>query len=90
MGTESKHWKWDQFWETMRDPKSYLWFAMLFLAACPSGGIGAFGPLIIKGFGFNSFQSILFNIPFAFMQIVSIAFGAWLTNKIHLRFPVIV
>lgn len=34
MGTETKVWKWYQFWETFRDPKSYLWFALLFLAAC--------------------------------------------------------
>ena len=33
MGTEAKEWKWDQFWETFMDPKSYLWFALLFLAA---------------------------------------------------------
>lgn len=33
MGTEAKVWKWEQFWETFRDPKSYLWFALLFLAA---------------------------------------------------------
>lgn len=57
------------------DPKTYLWFSLLFLAAyvfavhhfepvadnvyyrlyrLPSGGIGAFGPLIIQGFGFDS------------------------------------
>lgn len=75
MGTEAKEWKWDQFWETFMDPKTYLWFSLLFLAAyvftvhhfepaadnvyyrlyrLPSGGIGAFGPLIIQGFGFDS------------------------------------
>lgn len=90
MGTETKVWKWEQFWETFRDPKSYLWFAMLFLAALPSGGISAFGTLIIQGFGFDSFQSILFNMPFGALSIVAIFGGAWLTNKIKLRFPVIV
>ncbi|KLO20388.1 putative allantoate transporter [Schizopora paradoxa] len=90
MGTETKVWKWNQFWETFRDPKSYLWFAMLFLAALPSGGIGAFGTLIIQGFGFDSFQSILFNMPYGALSIVAILGGAWLTNKIKLRFPVIV
>lgn len=33
MGTEAKEWKWDQFWETFMDPKTYLWFSLLFLAA---------------------------------------------------------
>lgn len=89
MGVESKTWKWPQFWETFRDLKTYLWFGLLFLAALPSGGIGAFGSLIIQGFGFDSFQSILFNMPFGVLSIVSIFGGAWLTNKIKLRFPVI-
>lgn len=89
MGVETKIWKWAQFWETFRDLKTYLWFAMLFLAACPSGGIGAFGTLIVQGFGFDSFQSILFNMGFGVLTVVSIFVGAWLTNKIRLRFPVI-
>ncbi|KAL5526554.1 hypothetical protein ACEPAF_8278 [Sanghuangporus sanghuang] len=90
MGTESKVWKWDQFWEAFRDLKTYLWFSMLFLAACPSGGIGAFGTLIIQGFGFDSFESILFNMPFGVLTVVAIFVGAWLCNKIKLRFPVII
>ena len=89
MGVEAKIWKWSQFWETFRDLKTYLWFAMLFLAACPSGGIGAFGTLIVQGFGFDSFQSILFNMGFGVLTVVSIFVGAWLTNKIKLRFPII-
>jgi hypothetical protein len=47
-GTKSSKFKWDQFWETYRDPKTYMWAGMWFCAACPSGGIGAFGGLITK------------------------------------------
>lgn len=88
-GTESKQWKWDQVWEVMLDFKTYLWFALLFLCAVPSGGIGAFGPLIIQGFGFNAFNTILFNIPFATMQVIITVLAAYISTKIKLKWPVI-
>lgn len=45
-----------------------------------SGGISAFGPLIIKSFGFDSFQTILFNIPFGVIQILAILITGWLAT----------
>jgi len=32
-GTETKVWKWEQVWELVLDPKTYIWFSMLFLCA---------------------------------------------------------
>ncbi|KAJ7187989.1 MFS general substrate transporter [Mycena filopes] len=104
-GTESKVWKWDQVIEVLLDVKTYLWFSLLFLCAVPSGGIGAFGPLIIQGFGFNQFDtsvflsrppfllnkytSILFNIPFAAFQVILTIAAATISTKIKLKWPVI-
>ncbi|KAJ7178376.1 MFS general substrate transporter [Mycena crocata] len=88
-GTESKVWKWDQVVEVLLDLKTYLWFSLLFLCAVPSGGIGAFGPLIIQGFGFNQFQTILFNIPFAAFQVILTIGAATISTKIKLKWPVI-
>ncbi|ESK92567.1 allantoate permease [Moniliophthora roreri MCA 2997] len=89
-GTESKVWKWDQVWELLLDLKTYLWFLLLFVCCVPSGGIGAFGPLIIQGFGFNQFNTILFNIPFSFFQIIITLLAALISTKIKLKWPVIV
>ncbi|KAJ7045769.1 major facilitator superfamily domain-containing protein [Mycena alexandri] len=88
-GTESKVWKWDQVIEVLLDVKTYLWFSLLFLCAVPSGGIGAFGPLIIQGFGFNQFDTILFNIPFAAFQVILTIAAATISTKIKLKWPVI-
>ncbi|KAF7315495.1 MFS general substrate transporter [Mycena indigotica] len=88
-GTETKVWKWDQVLEVFLDIKTYLWFSLLFLCAVPSGGIGSFGPLIIQGFGFSKFNTILFNIPFAALQIVLTISGATISTKIKLKWPVI-
>ncbi|KAK7441554.1 hypothetical protein VKT23_016547 [Stygiomarasmius scandens] len=88
-GTETKVWKWEQVWDLLFDVKTYLWFMLLFVCAVPSGGIGAFGPLIIAGFGFDQFYTILFNIPFAFFQVVVTLCAAWISTKLKLKWPVI-
>ena len=54
-GTRTSVFKRDQFIETLKDPKTWMWAGMWFCAACPSGGIGAFGGLITKGFGFGEY-----------------------------------
>lgn len=33
-----------------------------------SGGITTFGSLIVKSFGYSSFETILFNIPFGALR----------------------
>jgi len=55
----------------------------------PSGGIGAFGPLIIQGFGFEQFHTILFNIPFSAMQVVVTLLSAFISTKYKLKWPVV-
>lgn len=41
---------------------------ILLLYSIASGGITTFGSLIVKSFGYNSFTTILFNIPFGAMR----------------------
>ena len=56
----------------------------------PSGGISTFGPLIIESFGFDSFTTILFNIPFGAVQMISTLGGAWLSNRLRAKSPVLI
>ena len=67
-----------------------------------------FGPLIIKGFGFNQvrscitytvlvnscfrliqFQTLLFNIPFSALQVITTILSAWISTRLKLKWPVI-
>ncbi|KAI0382478.1 MFS general substrate transporter [Hypomontagnella monticulosa] len=89
MGVVSREWRNDHLKEALLDPKSWFWFALLFSISVPSGGISTFGPLIIKTFGFDQFQTILFNIPFGFVQLVATVGGAFLAQKIKMKGPVI-
>jgi len=80
-GISSREWKWDHVREAFLDPKTWCWFSLLTAISIPSGGISTFGPLIIKAFGFSSFQTILFNMPFGACQIVATIGGAWLATR---------
>lgn len=59
------------------------------VTSIPSGGISTFGPLIIQSFGFDSFTTILFNIPFGAVQMIATLGGAWLADKIRMKSPVL-
>ncbi|KAF2852576.1 allantoate permease-like protein [Plenodomus tracheiphilus IPT5] len=90
MGVASRVWKWDHVKEAFIDPKTWLWFSMLTAVSIPSGGITTFGPLIIEGFGFGKFATILFNMPFGAVQIIATIGGAWLATWLKKKSPVLI
>jgi len=64
---------------------SSLQVQRLIISSIPSGGITTFGPLIVQSFGFDSFKTILLNIPFGAVQIIATmggaAFATWTKKK---------
>ncbi|KAG2412225.1 hypothetical protein HFD88_009782 [Aspergillus terreus] len=90
MGIISRVWRWDHVWETLYDLKTWCWFFLIVTISIPSGGISTFGNLIIKSFGYNSFQTILFNIPFGVIQIIAIIGGGWVATRFQRKGLVIV
>jgi hypothetical protein len=46
--------------------------------------------LIVQSFGFDSFTTILFNIPFGAVQLIAIIGGAYFASRIKKKGPVIV
>ncbi len=89
MGVMSREWRWDHVREALADAKTWCWFALLFSISVPSGGISTFGPLIVKSFVDDPFASILFNIPFGFVQLVATVGGAFLATSLRKKGPVI-
>ncbi|KAL2357377.1 major facilitator superfamily domain-containing protein [Cryomyces antarcticus] len=89
MGVASRVWKWDHLKESFLDIKTWFWFAMIFSVSIPSSGISTFGPLIIQSFGYDSFKTILFNIPFGAVQLVATLGGAYLATHWKRKGPVL-
>ncbi|OJJ05847.1 hypothetical protein ASPVEDRAFT_199320 [Aspergillus versicolor CBS 583.65] len=62
-GIGSQVWKWSQFREAFRDPRTYLYVLFSLLMNIPNGGITTFGSLVIKSFGFSDRLSLLLQSP---------------------------
>lgn len=89
MGVSSGVWRLDHVKESIFDPKSWAWFALIFSVSIPSGGITTFGPLIVNSFGFSPLTTILFNIPFGFVQIIATLGGSFFATRLRKKGPVI-
>lgn len=88
-GVSASAWKWDQAWETVLDPKTWLWTALLFCIAAPSGGVSTFGSLLIESFGYDKYATTLLNVPWGVLQIIVIICSALVSTKLKLKSPVL-
>ncbi|KAF9460349.1 allantoate permease [Collybia nuda] len=84
-GLETKVFKVAQAVEMITDPKSWCWTILLFLVAVPAGGITSFGPMILQGFGYDSYTVMLLNIPFGALQVISIFTAFWAAHSFRLK-----
>lgn len=80
-GIGSRQWKWSQFREAFRDPRTYLYVMFSLLMNIPNGGITSFGSIVIKSFGFNDRLSLLLNMPTGIVDITCKLFFTWLSDK---------
>ncbi|KAM9880443.1 transporter C417.10-like protein 4 [Verticillium dahliae] len=81
MGVASRQWRWDHAIETLLDVKTWCWSILILAISIASGGIGTFGNLIVRSFGYTEFQTILFNIPFGVIQIIAIMGTGWIATR---------
>ncbi|KAK7031408.1 MFS general substrate transporter [Favolaschia claudopus] len=79
-GTDNRHWDPSQAIEAFIDIKTYLFFLFGFTANVPNGGTSNFGTLIVQGFGFNTLQTTLMQIPYGTI-IVAFIVGALIVNS---------
>ncbi|KMU75804.1 allantoin permease [Coccidioides immitis RMSCC 3703] len=66
--------KWDHVFETLLEPKTYLWISMSLLLNVGASVVNVFGPIILNSFGFTEYRTPLLNIPFAY-YLLAFLFG---------------
>ncbi|KAI8664497.1 hypothetical protein NCS55_00958800 [Fusarium keratoplasticum] len=85
-----KDFDWTEFWQTLKDPK--LWLFLLCWAFCTIGttGLQFYQPTVIANLGFTTIaQAQLLNIPPAiFACVLTIVFG-WVANTGYIPLPAI-
>ena len=80
-GVRNTHFKKAQVFELLLDVKFWTLFAMGFLNQIPNGPGSAFLPIIISGFGFSSFNSLLLYMPYGFLAGLGCFGLPWLAHK---------
>lgn len=80
-GIENHVWKWSQFKETLLDVQCWILVATFFLDDIPAGGVGSFGSIVVKGFGYSSLYSTLLLVPLGVIQAICLLFGGFMTQK---------
>ncbi|RDW69784.1 hypothetical protein BP6252_08804 [Coleophoma cylindrospora] len=63
MGVKGYEWKSYQIWHAIKDVKTWLLLAFVLFTQLPNGGLSSFGSLVISGFGFNAFKTLLIGLP---------------------------
>ncbi|KAF2862915.1 MFS general substrate transporter [Piedraia hortae CBS 480.64] len=84
-GTGIRKFKWAQIGELVLDPKTYLWIAMSLLLNVGASVTNTFGPLILKGLGYDKYRTTLLNIPFGFCQWIVILISSWAAQRFRLK-----
>ncbi|OZJ02476.1 hypothetical protein BZG36_05136 [Bifiguratus adelaidae] len=82
-GTISNKFNKKQFFEALRDYKTYSCALIVLLTGIPSGALGNFTPIVIHDFGFDSFDSLALTYPFGAITAISIFFVGYITHKLR-------
>jgi len=84
-GTGSREFKWSHIAELALEPKTYIWVGLALLLNVGASVTNTFGPLVIKGLGYDKYITALLNIPFGALQLIVILLGSWAAYKIKYK-----
>ncbi|KAL3484090.1 MFS general substrate transporter [Aspergillus germanicus] len=62
-----------QMWEALKDPQAWILALYTFSINICNGGITTFNSLLIQGFGFSEFQTLLLQMPLGGCQLAVLA-----------------
>jgi MFS family permease len=89
-GTGSREFKLSHIVEAGLEPKTYLWVAMAMLLNIGASVTNVFGPLILKGLGFDKYKTTLLNMPFGALQWIVILLASYLAQKAKMKGAILV
>ncbi|EME77918.1 uncharacterized protein MYCFIDRAFT_33418 [Pseudocercospora fijiensis CIRAD86] len=80
-GLQNKKFRKEQMWEAFTDLQCWCYCLIQFCTTLPTGGLGAFANIIIKGFGFTTLQTQLLAMVLGAYIIIILFSSAWLVKK---------
>ncbi|CZR51051.1 related to allantoate permease [Phialocephala subalpina] len=82
-GVQNRKFRKDQVWDAMCDPQVYGIALIQLFITLPSGGLGAFANIIIKSFGYSTWQTQLLQMVSGVIQITAMLSAVWVDKRFH-------
>jgi hypothetical protein len=76
-------------YEVLLEPKTWLFIGMALLLNVGASVTNTFGPLILKGLGYDKYKTSLLNMPFGALQIIVILSASFAAQKAKLKSPIL-
>lgn len=80
-GLQNRVFRREQLLEALRDPQVYGFALIQIFTTLPSGGLGAFSNIIIKSFGFQVWETQLFQSVSGIVQIIVMLSAVYLDRR---------
>lgn len=84
-GIENKHLKWSQVREVFLDIRTWIISLIVISTNVPNGAVSSFQSIIVSGFGYDEYQTLLLNLPTALISFLSVLFGTIWAGKYNAR-----
>jgi hypothetical protein len=88
-GTGSREFKMNHVREVLLEPKTWLFIGCSLLLNVGASVTNTFGPLILKGLGYDKYTTSLLNMPFGAVQFLIIIAASWAAQKVKLKSAVL-
>ncbi|KAJ6104345.1 hypothetical protein N7523_010665 [Penicillium sp. IBT 18751x] len=79
---ESTPFQWSQVMDAAKDPQAWLLVFYTFCVNLANGGLTSFGAIIVEGFGYSAFKSLLIQMPLGLSQLVFLVITATIATYI--------
>ncbi|EXJ59209.1 hypothetical protein A1O7_06641 [Cladophialophora yegresii CBS 114405] len=84
-GIENKKLKSHQLKEVLFDIRTWLLSLVVITTNVPNGAVSSFSSIIIQGFGFDEYTTLLLNLPGCAVAFVAVGFGTWWAGRYNGR-----
>ncbi|RDW84470.1 hypothetical protein BP6252_02060 [Coleophoma cylindrospora] len=84
-GIGNRKFKTYQALEVVKDPRTYLYFALQFVSNIGFGAVGTFGSLLIASLGYSSRQALILSMPTGAANFLAILIACYMADKMKDR-----
>ncbi|KAJ5971669.1 Major facilitator superfamily domain general substrate transporter [Penicillium vulpinum] len=79
----SYKWSKSQCLEALMDPKTWLIFVYSMASSIPNGGLTSFGSIVIAGFGYSTFNTLLVGLPTSVFTLIWVVLATTAVSKLR-------